>query len=457
MSDHQPSLGAQIKNIQRSFLQFAQLPLNNILSTDWLKKFSYSVPCRSDTIYTPLVVLRLFLLQVLNKDRSCKNAVSRFFIERIFNGETEISHSSGPYCTARRRLPLDLLMDAVREIAKQANEIGDTWTWHGYNVRMADGVTMLLPDTEGNQKEFPQQKNQKPGLGFPIIRICAVISLATGTLVDYALGPYQGKGTGETSLFSRLIGSLMNGDLLLADRYYATFAIISLLSLAGVPVIMRNHANRIVDYTKGTRLGNKDHLVKWIKPPTKPIWMSKEEYDKLPNILIVREFRVNGIEYVTTLTDHKEFHKKEMSILYRQRWNIEVDLRSLKTYMGMEMLGCRSPEMIKKEIAISFMAYNLIRSVIAQSAVIHDKHPRNISFSGAVKLIVAGATSIVNTVNQYTMDAVNAILHAISTNPVGEREQLIQPRAIKRRPKPYPLLTTPRAKAVKLINKQCVA
>jgi hypothetical protein len=217
MSDHQqPSLGTQIKNIKRSFLQFAQLPLNNILSTDWLKMFSYSVPCRSDTIYTPLVVLRLFLLQVLNKDRSCKNAVSRFFIERIFNGETEISHSSGPYCTARRRLPLDLLMDAVREIAKQANEIGDTWTWHGYNVRMADGVTMLLPDTEGNQKEFPQQKNQKPGLGFPIIRICAVISLATGTLVDYALGPYQGKGTGETSLFSRLMGSLMKDDWLIA-------------------------------------------------------------------------------------------------------------------------------------------------------------------------------------------------------------------------------------------------
>ncbi|ESQ15045.1 MAG: hypothetical protein N838_30365 [Thiohalocapsa sp. PB-PSB1] len=176
--------------------------------------------------------------------------------------------------------------------------------------------------------------------------------------------------------------------------------------------------------------------------------MSQEEYDQLPNTITVREFRVNGTDFVTTLTDHKQFHKKEMSFLYQQRWNIEVDLRSIKTHMGMEMLSCLSPEMIKKEIAIYFMAYNLIRSIISQSAIIHEKIPRQISFKGAVQLIVAGATTLIGMASRCIMDMANTILLAISTNAVGIRNQTPQPRAIKRRPKPYPLLTKPRREAV---------
>jgi hypothetical protein len=449
MSDHKRlSLSTQIKNLKHSFLQLSNLSLSDVFSAHWLKKLAESVPYRRDTIYAPLVVLRLFLLQVLNDDRSCKAAVSRFLIERVGEGETEISHNSGPYCTARTRLPLTLLEDGVRETAIKENETKNDWKWHGYNVYMVDGTTVLLPDTEDNQKEFPQQKTQKPGLGFPIVRICALISLATGSIADYAYGPYEGKSTGETSLFSNLHGSLKEGDLLLADRYYATFAIIMLLSLAGVHVVMRNHARRIVDYKKGTRLGKNDHLIQWKKPTKKPIWMSKEEYDDLPDTMTVREFRVNGTDFVTTLTDNKQFHKKEMSFLYQQRWNIEVDFRSIKTHMGMEMLSCLSPEMIKKEIAIYFIAYNLIRSIISQSAVIHDKIPRQISFKGAVQLIVAGATTLIGMASRCIMDMVNTILLAISTNAVRIRNQAPQPRAIKRRPKPYPLLTKPRSEAI---------
>lgn len=189
-------------------------------------------------------------------------------------------------------------------------------------------------------------------------------------------------------------------------------------------------------------------IVQWTKPAEKPPWISKEEYDALPDTMTVREFRVNGTDFVTTLTDHKQFQKKEMSSLYQQRWNIEVDLRSIKTHLGMEMLSCLSPTMIKKEIAIYFIAYNLIRSIIAQSAVIHEKIPRQISFKGAVQLIVAGATTLIGVTSRCIMEMVNAILLAISTNAVGIRHQTPQPRAIKRRPKPYPLLTKPRREAV---------
>jgi hypothetical protein len=449
MSDRKRlQLSTQIKNLKHSFLQLSNFPLSNVFSTHWLNKLAESVPYRRDTIYTPLVVLRLFLLQVLNDDRSCKAAVSRFLIERAGEGGTEISHNSGPYCTARTRLPLTLLEDGVRETAIKENQTKNDWKWHGYNVYMGDGTTVLLPDTEDNQKEFPQQKNQKPGLGFPIVRICTLISLATGSVVNYAYARYEGKGTGETSLFSNLQGSLKEGDLLLADRYYATFAIIMLLSIAGVHVVMRSHARRKIDYGKGIRLGKNDHLVKWSKPAKKPPWMSKEEYDELPSTMTVREFRVNGKDFVTTLTDSKQFHKKEMSSLYQQRWNIEVDLRSIKTHMGMEMLSCLSPEMIKKEIAIYFMAYNLIRSIISQSAVIHEKIPRQISFKGAAQLIVVGATTLIGMASRCITGMVNTILLAISTNAVGIRNQTPQPRAIKRRPKPYPLLTKPRREAV---------
>ena len=163
--------------------------------------------------------------------------------------------------------------------------------------------------------------------------------------------------------------------------------------------------------------------------------------------MTVREFRINVMDFVTTLTNHKQFHKKEMFSLYQQRWHIEVDLRSIKTHMGMEMLSCLSSAMVKKEIAIYFMAYNLIRAIISQSAVIHEKIPRQLSFKGAVQLILAGATTLIGMASRCMMDMVNAILFAISTNAVGIRNQTPQPRAIKRRPKPYPLLTTPRREA----------
>ena len=158
---------------------------------------------------------------------------------------------------------------------------------------------------------------------------------------------------------------------------------------------MRNHAGRQVDYKKGKCLGRKDHIVELKKPKRVPPWISQEDYDKLPDTLTIREFRINGINYITNLIDHKKFYRKEMALLYDQRWNIEVDIRSIKTHMGMEMLSCLTPAMIRKEIAIYFMAYNLVRAVITQASIIHEKIPRMISFKGASQLIIASASTIV--------------------------------------------------------------
>jgi hypothetical protein len=199
------------------------------------------------------------------------------------------------------------------------------WLWHGMNVVLADATTVLMPDTPKNQAIFPQQSNQKPGLGFPIARLLALISLATGAIIDYRLGAYQGKGTGETSLFSLMLNSLLTGDLLLADRYYCTFAIIALLQAKGIPVLFPLHANKKADFQKGSKLGAKDHLVEWKKPNRKPVWMTALEYAGLPEVITIREFRVKGVVYVTTLLNAKQFNKQELAILYKERWKIEID------------------------------------------------------------------------------------------------------------------------------------
>ena len=248
---------------------------------------------------------------------------------------------------------------------------------------MVDGSTVIMPDTPDNQQAFPQQSNQKPGLGFPIARMVALISLNVGTVLDYAIGPYQGKGAGETSLFSLMLGTLNQGHLLLADRYYCTYAIVACLLNAKVPVLFRNHANKKPDFRRGIKSGPKDHLIDWHKPPRKPVWMSSEDYAALPEVIRVREFATMGVVYVTTLMDHECYPKRELADLYQQRWKIELDLRSIKTHMGMEMLRCQSNEMIKKEIAVYLLAYNLIRTSLAQAACLHDKNPRELSFKAA--------------------------------------------------------------------------
>lgn len=190
-----------------------------------------------------------------------------------------------------------------------------------------------MPDTPENQADFPQQQYQKPGLGFPIVRIVGLISLSVGTLVCYAIGCYQGKGSGETSLFSQLLAHIAPNDLLLADRYYCTWAILALIRQQGSHMLVQNHAQRKPDFSSGQQLGVKDHLVEWKKPKRKPDWLSQEDFNALPDTILIREFAVNGKVYVTTLLDAKRYHRKELAKLYSKRWQIELDFRSLKTHM----------------------------------------------------------------------------------------------------------------------------
>jgi hypothetical protein len=309
--------------------------------------------------------------------------------EHLYQGRSANSIKTGAYCNARKRLSFDPLKLAVEASGTTLHQrTHKTWLWKGHN-------TVLMPDTPENQADFPQQSNQKPGLGFPITRIVGLISLSVGSVISYSMGPYQGKGSGETSLFSRMISTIAKNDLLLGDRYYCTWAIITLLMQQGSQILVQNHAQRKPDFRRGKKLGAKDHLIEWKKPKRKPDWINQHDYDALPGKILIREFSVGGVVYVTTLLDVKKYHKKERAKYYSQRWLIELDFRSIKTHMKMEMLRCKSPDMVQKEIAVYLLAYNLIRASIARAAKGKSQILRQISFMTTVQIFNEGLLQLI--------------------------------------------------------------
>ena len=443
----------QIRKFKNSILQFSHLPFADTLSSDALEQIIEHSESSRDRIFIPLVTLKAFIFQVLSTDGSCRQAVNHVLSERLYQGCSANSIKTGAYCKARKRLPHKQLKQAVESSGKSLHQQAHkSWLWKGHNTLITDGTTVLMPDTPENQAVYPQQSNQKPGLGFPITRIVGLISLSVGSVASYSMGPYQGKGSGETSLFGRIINKIAKHDLLLADRYYCTWAIIALMIQQGSHILVQNHAQRKPDFRRGKKLGIKDHLIEWKKPKRRPAWITQNDYDALPNEILFREFSVKGKVYVTTLMNAKKYHKKELAELYTQRWLVELDFRSLKTHMKMDMLRCKSPDMVKKEIAVYLLAYNLIRASIARAAKVKNQVPRQISFMTTVQVFNEGILQLIVLSGKILKYAIDGILSAIASIPIGQQKRKAQPRAIKRRPKAYPLLNKPRDQACEAIN-----
>jgi hypothetical protein len=415
-----------------------------------------------ERIYTPWITLSIFLSQVLSDDHSCDDAVDRFQKFRSDQGLPAVATDTTSYCEARQRLPEGVFWDLVRRTGQAVHQkANDSWLFHQRSVKIIDGATVVMPDTPANQAAYPQPSSQQPGLGFPIARILVVLSLAVGTVLEAALGPYQGKQTSELALLRMVIAQFQPGDIVLADRLFCSYWVIAALQARGVDVVMRLHQARKADFRRGRRLGPEDHIVIWPKPHQVPDWMSQAEYDAMPAQLTIREIRVRvkdktkrvrKLVIVTTLLDARTYRAQELGGLFRQRWNAELDLRSLKTDMRMEMLRTKSPEMVRKEVATHLLAYNLIRGIMAEAARAGEVKPRTISFKGSVHTIRA-----FEAVHLYDPARIEAdlprLLSLIVQKRVGDRPDRYEPRAVKRRPKPHPLLRMPRRKAKRLIKR----
>jgi hypothetical protein len=406
-----------------------------------------------ERIYPPLDTLRLFVGQVLSADRACQDVVGRRLSERVAQGQSQNALNTGSYCDARQRLPIQLPVALGIMLGEQLEEMTPpSWRWQGRCVKLFDGTTVTMPDTPSNQRSYPQSREQKPGLGFPIARIGALIGLSSGAMLGYQVAACEGKGTGEQSLLATLLNHLKGGDVLLADALLATWWIIHGASSRGADVVMAQHGARLTDFARGQRLGKKDHLVQWPRPP-KPKAMSAEEYERYPDFITMREVEINGRILVTTMLDPKAVTAQSLGALYKMRWNIEVDFRTIKATLEMDELRCKSQPMVDKEIAVYILAYNLVRWAMAKAALHSDVLPRTLSFAGAKRVLGMFADQLRRTSGDQVHTLIATVTACIATLKLPQRPDRVEPRAKKRRPK-NPLLTVPRQVARDLIYAQ---
>ncbi len=406
-----------------------------------------------DRIYNPVIIIWMLLGQTLSPDHSCRDAVHRLNSWRVENGKTKVSSNTESYCDARMRLPEEVFSELTHRSGQKCQELaGDRWKWLGHVVKVVDGLTLTMPDTLENQREYPQPKSQKPGCGFPIVRCVMMFCLATGAALDIAFAPYRGKQTGENSLLQQIIDRVLPGEILLADRYYATFGNMQRAFKEGYDIVMRSHHLRKIDFRKGVKQGSYDQIVTYEKPKRKPVWMSRSDYAACAAFIFVRHvafsvtrpgFRTKRIVLATTLLDASVYSVDDLASLYCQRWQVELDIRSLKTHMQMEHLRCKSPSMVRKEIYSHLIAYNLIRDLIVRTSLLFGTSPKRLSHKGAVQALNAFAEKL-QPGSRHIVKLERALYESIFEHPIGERIRQAHPREIKRRPKPYKTMTKPR-------------
>ena len=450
----------QYRLILSSFLQNSSLPFADVLPEETIAQAftAADVAGQQDQggaeniVYSAAVTLWAFLSQVLHKQeqRSCLAAVARVVVLMAALSR-DCSDNTGAYCRARARLPLTGIRRLALQVADGSEQrLPRHWLWHGRHVHLVDGTTVSMPDTAQNQAAFPQPRTQKPGLGFPIARLVVLLSLASAMVTGMAMGRYQGKETGETALLRELFDRLSPGDVVLGDRYYCSYFMIALLLRIKVDVVARLHQCRPSDFRRG-----RDHVVTW-KRPQKPDWMDQETYAQMPETLALREvhvqvdqpgFRVASLIVVTTLTDTQQYTKDDVAELYHQRWLAELDIRALKISLGMDVLRCRTPEMVRKEIWTCLLGYNLIRQTMLEAALANKLSPRQLSFTAALQKIAASWATLAVCDAAQLVSFVAVVLRHLAAHRVGHRPDRIEPRAIKRRPKPHKLLTKPRVEA----------
>ena len=446
----------QIRFLRRQFLQDSELPFSNVLSVEIVQQALTAAGVTwNDRIYTPMVTLWVFLGQVLGADHSCRSAVARLIAHRVSRGLRPCSPETSAYCQARKRLPEKFFAMICRLVGRALDsQVDSKWLWNGRRVYMYDGTIVRMPDTAANFKEYTKTYCQQIGMGLPLARLGVITSLSCGAILDVGFARYSGKGQGELSILRRLWDQFTSGDVLLTDRLMCSWYEMYSLKQKGVDSVTRLNKRR-ADFRKGKRLGKYDHIVRWSRPYLRMLdWKTQQ---LLPEYLEVREtqvlvkqagFRTRKVIVVTTILDVEQATKEELIDLYRSRWNNELDFRSVKITMQMDRLRCKTPELVRKEIWTHLLAYNLIRTIMAQAASKHGHQPRSLSFKGAIQTLEAfqevisiqGQQSSAVRITMYQF-----MLDMIATHQVGNRPNRFEPRLLKLRPKKYRYIRKPRA------------
>ena len=455
---HSRPSSVQFEQTFAPFLNDPGLPFANVLSAaDVEQAFAeagVAFGSSKRSVFTPALTVWAFLSQVVQPAKSCSAAVLRVATLLVALGGGSCAYDTAAYCRARAKLPAVVIRKLALQVGRRLEEaVPEDWLWQERHVLLVDGTTMTMADTKENQEAFPQPSSQKPGLGFPMIRMVLLLSLATAAVTDMAYGPYQGKETGETALLRQLLDEVAPNAVLLADRYYCSYWMVAMARQRQLDVVFRLHQLRHYDFRIGWRRGPNDHTVLWARPQ-RPEWMDEATYAAIPDELMMREvrfqvatpgFRVKELIVATTLLDAESYSIEVLADLYRERWHVELDIRAIKQSLQMDHLRCKTPFMVEKEIWAHILGYNLLRKVAVQAAQERGVHPREVSFT-ATKDAVSAAWG------QWTAAAPaieqgKKLLRTIGQARVGNRPDRYEPRARKRRPKEYPLLTKPRKEA----------
>src|SRR5271157_4583144 len=437
--------------VRARFARNEGLPFADILTEASIQKVlnEYGVSYR-DRVFSPVTTIWGFLSQVLNEDHSCRDTVSRIIAHRTANGMAVCSPNTASYCTARSRIPTPVLSTLARRTAEELHtSVDDCWKWNGRSVFILDGSSVSMPDTPENQAMYPQPPQQAAGLGFPLARIAVLLSLATGACHNLAIAPYEGKGTGETSLFRRMYDTLKSGDVVLADALFDDYFIACELRDRGIDLVIHTQFERPGSQIAESRPDG-DILV-WQRPQ-RPRGMTGDKYRSYPEQLSMRQVtvdardknnRVQQFKVVTTILT-PSINGKQIGALYEHRWEGEVDIRSIKCTMQMDILRCKTPDMVHKEIWTHLLAYNLLRTIMAVAAHENDIEPRKVSFKGAKQAVTAFAPKIEAARPEDRGRLIDVLLSTIAYHRVGDRPGRWEPRARKRRPKKANLLMQPR-------------
>lgn len=404
--------------------------------------------------YTPLNTLHLGIQQALSSDKSGANAVAGVNIKRGLSEKSLVCPNTGSYTKAQKRLPEEMLYKLVKSVARcSLKKVPNQWNVDARDVKVFDGTTLTLKNTQANNAQYPKHSNKKREVGYPQIRLLAVFSLITGSVVDYALEATKGKGTGEVTLLRGILDCINEGDIAIGDALFCNFFLAHDLMNKAVDIIVPGHSQRRSDFNEGTILGEKDHITEW-KKPRRPHWMSKETYKQYPKTIQIREFKVNGKVYVTTLMDASSYPKQKLHKLYKRRWEVELHLRSIKTHMGMDKPSAESPARVRKEIAIHLLAYNIVRELMVDGCLKSDALPTQISFKATVQLLNQFNPHFISLPKNKKNALYLQMLDLIIKNKVGKRPGRVEPRAICQKNQAFPTLKTDRKLEIEKLLEQ---
>jgi len=395
-----------------------------------------------------------FLGQVMDADGGCKEVVRKLQSYASLKGIKVPSSSTASYCTARKKLDEQALTDIFQHTTVQGDNPTQTGLLRNRRVIVVDGTGLSMPDTLENQAVWPQSATQKSGCGFPSARVCACFSLESGSLLSYEIGS---KKNHELPLLRKQWKTFRAGDIFLGDKGFCSYYDTAKLKEQGVDSVITLARRKPVSRSKCQKiLGPNDLLIKWDRPKYTPqLSYSRETMGQLPEELPLRQirvivaqpgFRTKEFHIVTTLLDPTKYSSEEIASLYLKRWDVELFFRDIKISMGMDILRCQTPEMIRKEILMNFIAYNCVRRLMYEAAEKAELHVRRVSFKGSLQAIRSWSPQF-NHVTLGTAERsklLNDLYGAVTGLPLQQRPGRNEPRCKKRRPKAYQLLTKPR-------------